>query len=183
MALILAMPRRLTEGERILRAGKWIGWSPTSMLGHRVSGKRLGIVGIGRIGRAVARRAHASDEYPLSQPSPRPSGRGDGASRRRTTKGSTRCSHAPTSSQYTARIRPHFSPAVSTPVEAAPAARLHRRYLAWRDCRVKSRWFACCADPRSQVQASMFTRTSPQSIPSCWRSRPCASAAHRFGDA
>ncbi|SUS08863.1 Glyoxylate reductase [Candidatus Defluviicoccus seviourii] len=59
MALILAVPRRLTEGERIIRAGKWGGWSPTWMLGHRVSGKRLGIVGMGRIGQAVARRARA----------------------------------------------------------------------------------------------------------------------------
>jgi glyoxylate reductase len=59
MALILAVPRRLTEGERVLRAGSWTGWSPTWMLGHRVSGKRLGIVGMGRIGQAVARRARA----------------------------------------------------------------------------------------------------------------------------
>jgi glyoxylate reductase len=59
MALILAVPRRLTEGERVLRSGKWTGWSPTWMLGHRVSGKRLGIVGMGRIGQAVARRARA----------------------------------------------------------------------------------------------------------------------------
>jgi glyoxylate reductase len=59
MALILAVPRRLTEGERILRSGKWTGWGPTWMLGHRVSGKRLGIVGMGRIGQAVARRARA----------------------------------------------------------------------------------------------------------------------------
>ena len=57
MALILAVPRRLAEGERILRAGKWQGWSPTWMLGHRIWGKRLGIIGLGRIGRAVARRA------------------------------------------------------------------------------------------------------------------------------
>ncbi len=59
MALILAVPRRLTEGERLLRRGDWKGWSPTSMLGHRVSGKRLGILGMGRIGQAVARRARA----------------------------------------------------------------------------------------------------------------------------
>ncbi|MDH5555963.1 MAG: D-glycerate dehydrogenase [Alphaproteobacteria bacterium] len=57
MALILAVPRRLTEGERLLRSGEWTGWSPTSMLGHRIWGKRLGIVGMGRIGSAVARRA------------------------------------------------------------------------------------------------------------------------------
>jgi glyoxylate reductase len=57
MALILAVPRRLAEGERLVRAGEWRGWSPTSMLGHRIWGKRLGIVGMGRIGTAVARRA------------------------------------------------------------------------------------------------------------------------------
>ncbi|WP_404382898.1 2-hydroxyacid dehydrogenase [Caenispirillum salinarum] len=57
MGLILAVPRRLTEGERLIRSGKWAGWSPTHMLGHRIYGKRLGIVGMGRIGQAVARRA------------------------------------------------------------------------------------------------------------------------------
>ncbi|MBM3600682.1 MAG: D-glycerate dehydrogenase [Alphaproteobacteria bacterium] len=57
MALILAVPRRLSEGERLVRSGSWKGWSPTSMLGHRIWGKRLGIVGMGRIGQAVARRA------------------------------------------------------------------------------------------------------------------------------
>lgn len=57
MALILSVPRRLVEGEKALRAGRFKGWSPTWMLGHRIHGKRLGIVGMGRIGRAVARRA------------------------------------------------------------------------------------------------------------------------------
>lgn len=57
MALILAVPRRLSEGERLLRADEWSGWSPTTMLGHRIWGKRLGIIGMGRIGQAVARRA------------------------------------------------------------------------------------------------------------------------------
>ena len=60
MALMLAVPRRLTEGAAILKAdGRWAGWSPTWMLGHRIWGKRLGIVGMGRIGTAVARRAKA----------------------------------------------------------------------------------------------------------------------------
>lgn len=59
MALILAVPRRLAEGVRIMRDGRFDGWSPTWMLGHRVSGKRLGILGMGRIGQAVARRAKA----------------------------------------------------------------------------------------------------------------------------
>jgi glyoxylate reductase len=57
MALILAVARRLVEGERIARSGEWQGWSPTWMLGHRITGKRLGILGMGRIGSAVARRA------------------------------------------------------------------------------------------------------------------------------
>jgi glyoxylate reductase len=57
MALILAVPRRLSEGERLVRSGEWHGWSPTGMLGHRIWGKRLGIIGMGRIGAAVARRA------------------------------------------------------------------------------------------------------------------------------
>ena len=61
MALILAVPRRLTEGARLLKEKpeSWKGWSPTWMLGHRIYGKRLGIVGMGRIGQAVARRARA----------------------------------------------------------------------------------------------------------------------------
>ena len=57
MALILAAPRRLSEGERLVRTEKWEGWGPTLMLGHRIWGKRLGIVGMGRIGQAIAHRA------------------------------------------------------------------------------------------------------------------------------
>ncbi len=57
MALILAVPRRIAEGDALARSGKWGGWSPTGMLGHRINGKRLGIIGMGRIGEAVARRA------------------------------------------------------------------------------------------------------------------------------
>jgi glyoxylate reductase len=60
MALILSVPRRLAEGSTVLTDEKdWAGWSPTWMLGHRISGKRLGIIGMGRIGQAVARRARA----------------------------------------------------------------------------------------------------------------------------
>ncbi len=59
MALILAVPRRLAEGIKVIEHGEWHGWSPTWMLGHRISGKRLGIVGMGRIGQAVAHRAKA----------------------------------------------------------------------------------------------------------------------------
>jgi glyoxylate reductase len=60
MALILAVPRRLAEGASVLTSDKdWSGWSPTWMLGHRIGGKRLGIIGMGRIGQAVAQRARA----------------------------------------------------------------------------------------------------------------------------
>jgi len=57
MALMLAVPRRIAEGNQVARSGEWTGWSPTGMLGHRINGKRLGIIGMGRIGTAVARRA------------------------------------------------------------------------------------------------------------------------------
>ena len=57
MALVLAVPRRISEGARLLRAGDWTGWSPTLLPGRRIWGKQLGIVGMGRIGCALARRA------------------------------------------------------------------------------------------------------------------------------
>ena len=57
MALILATARRVSEGERLIRSGNWQGWGPMFMLGHRIYGKRIGIVGMGRIGTALARRA------------------------------------------------------------------------------------------------------------------------------
>jgi glyoxylate reductase len=59
MALVLAVARRLVEGAKIIPSGEWAGWAPTWMLGGRITGKRLGIVGMGRIGRAVASRAKA----------------------------------------------------------------------------------------------------------------------------
>jgi glyoxylate reductase len=59
MALILAVSRRMVEGARVIPDDDWAGWSPTWMLGHRITGKRLGIVGMGRIGTALARRAKA----------------------------------------------------------------------------------------------------------------------------
>jgi glyoxylate reductase len=59
MALILAVARRIAEGARVIPDGEWAGWSPTWMLGRRITGKRLGIVGMGRIGQALARRARS----------------------------------------------------------------------------------------------------------------------------
>ncbi|MEM7613945.1 MAG: D-glycerate dehydrogenase [Pseudomonadota bacterium] len=59
MALILGVPRRMKEGAEMMQTGKWEGWSPTALMGHRVGGKRLGILGMGQIGQAVAKRARA----------------------------------------------------------------------------------------------------------------------------
>jgi glyoxylate reductase len=59
MMLILSVPRRLGEGSRLVRRGEWTGWAPSAMLGDRIGGRRLGIVGMGRIGQAVAHRARA----------------------------------------------------------------------------------------------------------------------------
>lgn len=58
LCLMLMTARRASEGERMLRAGEWTGWQPTQLLGLHMSGKRLGILGMGRIGKAIARRAH-----------------------------------------------------------------------------------------------------------------------------
>jgi lactate dehydrogenase-like 2-hydroxyacid dehydrogenase len=58
LALILMTARRLGEGERVLRAGNWHGWGPVQMLGMHVTGKTVGIIGMGRIGKAIARRCH-----------------------------------------------------------------------------------------------------------------------------
>ena len=59
MLLLLGAARRASEGDALVRAGRWRGWTPTQLLGVQVSGKRLGIVGMGRVGHAVARRARA----------------------------------------------------------------------------------------------------------------------------
>ncbi len=59
MALILAVTRRMAEGMAVMQKGDWQGWAPTALLGGRIGGRRLGILGMGRIGQAVARRARA----------------------------------------------------------------------------------------------------------------------------
>jgi glyoxylate reductase len=59
MALIIGVPRRVREGVGLVRRGEWSGWAPSAMLGRKLAGKTLGIVGMGRIGQAVAQRAQA----------------------------------------------------------------------------------------------------------------------------
>ena len=108
MALILAVPRRLVEGAAYLKAAAdhWGGWSPTWMLGHRIFGKRLGIIGMGRIGRrshAAPRRSACRSTITTAAASRRTSRR---SSRQPTGRASTRCCRASTSSPSTARIRP-----------------------------------------------------------------------------
>ena len=61
MALILAIPRKLREGHEEMQSGDWKGWSPSAMIGMRITGKKLGILGMGRIGQAIAKRARAFD--------------------------------------------------------------------------------------------------------------------------
>ena len=65
MTLILMSCRRAGEGERMLRANQWNGWHPTQMLGQHVTGKTVGIIGMGRIGEAMARRCHFGFEMPI----------------------------------------------------------------------------------------------------------------------
>lgn len=65
MTLIMMACRRAGEGERLVRSGSWGGWAPTQMLGTHVTGKRLGIIGMGRIGQAVAKRAHFGFDMPV----------------------------------------------------------------------------------------------------------------------
>jgi lactate dehydrogenase-like 2-hydroxyacid dehydrogenase len=72
MALVLMTLRRLGEGEREVRAGRWTGWRPTHLLGRQVTGKTLGVVGLGRIGLAVARRAHHGFGMPVLGVDPTP---------------------------------------------------------------------------------------------------------------
>src|SRR2546425_13247169 len=83
--LMLMVARRAGEGERHVRAGRWTGWRPTHLLGTKGSGKTLGLIGLGRIPKAVARRAHPAfgrrGGFPVPHPPPPPLGPGRGAGR------------------------------------------------------------------------------------------------------
>jgi lactate dehydrogenase-like 2-hydroxyacid dehydrogenase len=72
MTLLFAIARRVGEGEREVRAGKWTGWRPTHLVGTQVTGKTLGLIGLGRIGNAVARRAHLGFAMPVVAYDPYP---------------------------------------------------------------------------------------------------------------
>src|SRR5437588_6146657 len=106
MALILAVPRRLAEGSVVLTGDhEWGGWTPTWMLGHRIWGKRLGIIGMGRIGQAVARRARAFGLQIHYHNRKHVAPQIEEDLRRPIGRASTRCSPAWTSSRSIARIR------------------------------------------------------------------------------
>ena len=72
MALLLGVCRRVGEGERHVRSGAWTGWRPTHMMGTQVTGKTLGIIGLGRIGRAMAKKAHHGFDMPIIAYDPYP---------------------------------------------------------------------------------------------------------------
>ncbi len=106
MALILAVPRRIVEGVKIVEGDEFMGWSPTWMLGRRIWGKRLGIIGMGRIGQAVARRAKAFGLQIHYHNRRRVHAQIEQSLKRPIGKASTRCCRGWTSSRSTARTRP-----------------------------------------------------------------------------
>ena len=135
MALILAVPRRLAEGTALLKDPRrsWGGWSPTWMLGHRIYGKRLGIIGMGRIGHAVARRARAFG-LQIHYHNRRRARRGDRAGARSHLLGQPR-PDAGAHGHHLGQLPAHagdLSPAVGAAAEAAEAHGLHRQHGARR---------------------------------------------------
>ena len=72
MALMLGVARRMGEGERVLRAGQWVGWRPDQFLGTKITGKTLGLLGFGRIGQAMAKKAHFGFDMPVIFYTPHP---------------------------------------------------------------------------------------------------------------
>jgi glyoxylate reductase len=103
MALILSVPRRLAEGEKLVRSGQWKGWTPGGMLGHRIGGKALGIVGMGRIGQAVAARARGFGRRSITTTATACRAWLKSSSARPGTRISTRCSRRSTFSPSTPR--------------------------------------------------------------------------------
>src|SRR5580700_11257707 len=187
MALILSTARRLVEGSRVIPEGQWTGWSPTWMLGRRITGKRLGIVGMGRIGQALARRARAfgmSIHY---------------HNRRRVAaqvEEALEATYWDSLDQMLARMdfvsincppsAWHLPPSVGPSAEISPPRRHSHQYRARRGGRRE------CADPnagggRTRQCRSRRVRARPgcqrEADRACENGQGDASAAHGLGDA
>ena len=168
MALILAVARRIAEGARVIPDETWNGWSPTWMLGHRITGKRLGIVGMGRIGQALARRAkafglqvHYHNRRRVAA-ADRGSAGGDLLGFARPDAGA----HGHRVGQLPAHAG-DLSPALGAPAEAAEARRHRRQHRARRDHR-RERADAHAGSRRDRrSRASTCSSTSPRSRPAC----------------
>ena len=136
MALIMAVARRIVEGANVAQAGDFTGWTPTWMMGHRITGKRLGIIGMGRIGQAVARRARAFGlqiHYHNRKPVCLAHRRGAGGH----LLGEPRPDAGPDGHRHRplAAHAGHLSPALGAPAEAAAAPRHPDQHRPRRDHR------------------------------------------------
>ena len=162
MALILAVPRRLAEGAQVLTGDQeWTGWSPTWMLGHRIWGKRLGIVGMGRIGQAVARRAQAFGLKIHYHNRRRVAAAHRGGTARHLL-GEPR-PDAGAHGHHLDQLPAHagdLSPAVGAPAQADPARGLHRQHRARRGDRRERAGAPDRGRARSPAPASTCSSTS-----------------------
>ncbi len=168
MALVLAVARRIAEGARVIPDETWNGWSPTWMLGHRITGKRLGIVGMGRIGQALARRAKAFGLQVHYH------NRRRVAAADRGSAGSDLLGFArPDAGAHGHRLGElpayagDLSPAFGAPAEAAEARRHRHQHRARRDHRRDRPDAHAGSRGNRWARASTCSSTSPRSRPAC----------------
>jgi hypothetical protein len=168
MALILAVARRIAEGARIITDDEWAGWSPNWMLGRRITGKRLGIVGMGRIGQALARRA-AAFGLSIHYHNRRRLDSRDRGGARRDLLGFAR----PDAGAHGRRLGQlpaypsDLSPALGPPAQADEARRHPGEHGPRRDRSTNRRCRACWKRASSPAPASTCSSTSRRSIRAC----------------